>query len=453
MTSPRLLAAALAAVTALVVAGVLLTGDAPYRVHLRFTNAGLLVEGGQVKVAGRDVGEVERIALTKDGLADVTVALDSGEVVPLRRDARATIRSLGAATITNRYVDLSPGSRSAPPLDDGATLPASQTGGIVDLDAFLDTFDAGTRADLQALLSTSAELYAGSGARSFNRMLERFAPAAREVAGVTGDLAADGAQLTRLIRTADVAATRIAGRRTDLEDAIDSSARWMAAVAGEREALATTLRQAPPSLAVGRRTLDHARTAVDRLRPSLRLVPDTAKALDRFAGDVRPALRQGAPVAEELRSQLPGVRRTLAGLEPLAERAVPALEQAGKGMEGLEPIFRGLRIYAPDFVLGIVNGLAGVAASNYTRLGHYARLEFIQNPQTTIGGAFAKLLNNGPLIPGITDVRTGLTRRCPGAAAPPAKDGSSPIEVQGLCDPAHSIPLLVNEPPRRRSGG
>jgi phospholipid/cholesterol/gamma-HCH transport system substrate-binding protein len=452
MTPPRLIVTLVLVVAVVVTALVVRSGEDDYRVHLRFANAGLLVEGGQVKVAGRDVGRIDDIDLTDDGAADVTVSLHGDEVVPLRRNARATIRSLGAATITNRYIDLAPGSASAPELDDGATLPETQTAGIVDLDAFLDTFDAQARADLQALLGNSAKLYAGSGAQSFNRMLERFAPAAREVANVTGDLVADGTQLERLIRTADVATGRIAGRRTELEDAITSSATWMSAVADERAALATTLSRAPGTLRSARRTLDHARVAVDRLRPALRLVPDTARSLGRFIPDAQAALSAGAPLADDVRAQLPDVRRTLAGLKPLAQQAVPALTSAGRGMEGLRPIFRGLRIYAPDFVLGIVNGLAGVAASNYTRTGHYARLEFIQNPQTTLGGAFAKLLTNGPLLPGITDIRTGLRRRCPGADAPPAPDGSSPLDVPDLCDPADNVPALVNEPPSGRAG-
>lgn len=449
MTATRATAAvALAAVLA-ACAWLLLHDDGGYRIHAQFADAGLLVKGGEVKVAGRTVGSIADIDVAPDGVADVTLELDGDEVVPLHRGTRAQIRSLGAATITNRYVSLEPGPASLPALRDGATLPTTQTAGIVNLDALLDTFDAPTRRNLQELLGRSAELFAGSGAPAFNRMLARFAPAAREFGLAAGDLAADEAQLGRLVRGGAVAARTIATRRPELGDAIDSSARWMSAVAAQREDLVRTLERAPRALRSGRTTLADADRAVRRLRPALRAVPAAARPLDAFLTRAGPAVRDGGPVAQEIVAQLPAVRRGLRGLRRLAADGVPALRLAGQGMEDLRPIFRGLRIYAPDVVLGLINGLAGVSASNYNELGHYARLEFIQNPQTTIGGAMAKLLTGQALIPGITNVRTGLNQRCPGAAAPPSPDGSSPIAATDLCDPRQDVPQLVNEPPKQ----
>lgn len=436
-----------ALVVAVLAAVLLLRGDDGYRIHARFADAGLLVTGGEVKVAGRTVGSIGDIDIAPDGVADVTLDLHGDEVVPLHAGTRAAIRSLGAATITNRYVALSPGPASGRELADGAVLPTSQTAGIVNLDALLDTFDRRTRGNLQGLLAHSAALFAGSGTPAFNRMLERFAPATREFGLVAGDLAADQAQLGRLIATASTAARTLASRRPELRDAIDTSGTWMSAVASQREALARTLERAPAALRAGSTTLRDAGRTVTRLRPALRAVPAAAGPLTSLLEQAGPAVRDGGPVARSVTAQLPGVRRSLDGLRALAQEGVPALREAGKGMEDLQPIFRGLRIYAPDFALGIINGLAGVSASNYSELGHYARLEFIQNLQTTVGGAFAKMLTGNPLIPGITDVRTGLTARCPGADAPPAPDGSSPIHVPGLCDPDHDTPQLVNEPP------
>ncbi len=449
----RAIAAGLLAAVAVLVGVVLQSRPDDYRIHARFIDAGLLVKGGLVKVAGRSVGKIEAIDIGPRGVADITLSLHGDEVVPLHTGTRATIRSLGPATITNRYVDLAPGSPSAKALPDGGVLPTTQTAGIVNLDALLDTFDPRTRSNLQSLLANSSKIFTGSGAASFNRMLARFSPAARDLGLVAGDLEADQTQLVRLIRTARTAASTVASRRPDLRDAIDTSGVWLGAVARRREALESTLEHAPAALAAGGRTLARAQQTVYKLRPALRAGPGAARPLDRFIGQARPALRDGGAVADQVRAQLPDLRRSIDGLTPLAEQAVPALNAAGEGMADLEPIFRGLRIYAPDFALGIINGLAGVSASNYGRFGHYARLEFIQNLQTTLGGALAKLLTGGPLIPGITDVRTGLTDRCPGADAPPSADGSSPIHVEGLCDPADDTPALVNRPPGAASKG
>jgi hypothetical protein len=98
-------------------------------------------------------------------------------------------------------------------------------------------------------------------------------------------------------------------------------------------------------------------------------------------------------------------------------------------------------------VLGILGGLVGAGAYNYNRWGHYERLDFIQPPQTSLTGVFSDLLTKQPLIPGILDIRTKQTRRCPGGNVPPAIDGSSPwVPDASLCDPAQSIPASVNEP-------
>src|SRR6202043_144804 len=101
------------------------------------------------------------------------------------------------------------------------------------------------------------------------------------------------------------------------------------------------------------------------------------------------------------------------------------------------PIVRAARFYGSDFVLGILGGLVGAGASNYSRWGHYERIDFINPPQTVIGGAGSNLLSGVPLLPGIINIRTHLFRRCPGGNVPPAVDGSTPwIPDASLCTPS-----------------
>jgi hypothetical protein len=98
-------------------------------------------------------------------------------------------------------------------------------------------------------------------------------------------------------------------------------------------------------------------------------------------------------------------------------------------------------------VLGILNGLVGAGSYNYSRWGHYERLDFIQPPQTAVSGLGANLLPSVPLVPGIINIKTRLLRRCPGGNVPPAIDGSSPwIPDPTLCTPSQDIPASVNQP-------
>jgi phospholipid/cholesterol/gamma-HCH transport system substrate-binding protein len=438
------LAALAASVTAV---AVLLLGGADYRVHARFQNASGLVKGGLVEVAGRKVGTVSKMTVTADGEADVLLSLDDDSVTPLRDGTRATVRALGQAGITSHYVDLSPGPVSARELPDGGVLPTTQTTSMVNLDALLDSFGPVQRTNLRRLIASSADVFAGSGASTFNDMLGRVDPAMREVAATTEQIAGDRASLERVITAGDSAASAIASRRTDLQEALANTTRALEGVAHQRAALADLLDRTPSALAVADRTLADASSAVTALRPTLHDVPAAARPLATLLHRLREVLPEATPVVRRLNDQLPDLRRGLAGLRPLRRPAVRALRSAARALNVARPIVRGARIYGSDFVLGILGGLIGAGAYNHDRWGHYERLDFVQPLQASIGGLGSELLSKHPLIPGILDLRTHQLRRCPGGNVPPAIDGSSPwVADPALCDPSQDIPASVNEP-------
>lgn len=440
----RLLAAAAIVVVIAAVAYILLSGSS-YTIHARFADSGDLVAGGSVKVAGRKVGTVDDIGVTPDGQADVKLSIDSS-VAPLHEGTRATIRALGQAGVANRYVDLSPGPADAPKLRSGSVLPASQTSGIVNLDAVLDSFGPAQRRSVEQLIAQGAHVYAGSGARYFNDMVSRLDPAMKELAGMWSELGADRAQIAQVIRTGSAAARAIASRRPDLEAAVSNTATALSAIARERAPLADALHRAPAVLDQARTTLADAGSAVDALRPALRDVPAAAPSLRGFVQRVTATLPKATPVVRQLRSELPGLTGSLAGLAPLAPVAVTALRSAGKALDVARPIARAARFYGSDLILGVFAGLAGVATANYDRWGHYARLEFTQPYQTSLGGPLSGLLAK-PLLPSLFNLRTHLTRRCPGGNTPPAPDGSSPWNQDSvICDPSEDVPASVNTP-------
>ena len=104
-----------AAVTALVLAIVvvsivLLGGGGGYELRAQFSNASQLVKGAQVHVAGRPVGTVTEIRLTENGLAEVVMEISDEDAPPMRRGARAQIRTGGLAGVANRFVVLRAGA-------------------------------------------------------------------------------------------------------------------------------------------------------------------------------------------------------------------------------------------------------------------------------------------------------------------------------------------------------
>ncbi len=425
-----------------------LTQSGGYEIRAQFYNAGQLVEGGEVRVAGRVVGSIEEVALGDDQLADVTLKITDGDITPLHHGARAQIRALGAAGIANRYINLEPGSQSAAELAEGATLPPSQTDGIVELDSLLAVFKPKVRADFETLVTESAGAFAGSSDRHWNSMLAKLDPALAQVDGVLADVTSDQAQLSRLIHMGSETATAIASRRQDLVTAVGTSAEWMSAIADQREHLAGALDNAPPALTSATRTLAKADGAIAELQPALPSVERAAKPLAGVLEGTTATLPRATPIVRDLTGQLPAVNKSLRRLDTLERPLRGAFRQAGPAFRGMTPILDGFRVYSVDIAIGLVNGLAALVGGNYNLQGHYLHANFAQSPQTIGTTPLVDLLSAKELIPGLIGARTDLTRTCPGGLTPPAPDGSSPVHDRpDLCDPEDSMPAYVNDPP------
>lgn len=434
------------AVATAVVASSLLSGANEYRLHARFADAGQLIEGAAVRIAGRKAGTVERLELTADGQVDATLSVGASDA-PLHVGTHARIRATGQAGLANRYVELTPGPMATPALRNGATLSTAWTDGIVDLDALFDVMDPRMRSAVRRLVAGATQVFAGSGSSTFNAMLRRMDPAMTAVASVSTDLSADEHALRTLVRDSSIAAAALAHRRVALERSVERSAGALQAIAQRRDDLAATLRETGPALIAARTTLRNVASTTQRLRPTLRDLPPAAAPLRDALRTATPAMRAARPVFTELRRQLPDLRAGFALVRRVAGPIIAALQATGRAAGDSAHIVRGLRIYGADFVLGVTNGLAGIITSNYNRVGHYGRLNFVENPQTVAAGAPAGLLSQVPLVPGVLSTRTGITALCPGGNQPPAPDGSNRVVVdRALCDPAQSIPASVNEP-------
>jgi phospholipid/cholesterol/gamma-HCH transport system substrate-binding protein len=444
---PARIVAAVALIVAVgVVAVLILFGGGSYTIKAQFTDASGLVTGDSVELGGAPVGSVADIGLTPDGQAVITLSITDSSITPLRRDTRATVRQLGQAGLTNHYVALSPGPAGAPALRSGATLPTAQTSALVNLDEILDSFGPQQRQNLQQLISASDGIYAGSGAKQFNGMLGEFDPALVQLNSFTSQLAGDRGAIANVIQTGASTASALASRSPQLTSAIQHTATTLNAVASQNSSLSDDFLRAPAVLRQARRTLADAGTAVTALRPALKDVPPAAYPLDGFLRKVDATLPAAVPVVSKLDNEIPNLRRTFDGLTALRPSAVGALNSAATALRAARPILTVFRYYGSDLILGVFAGLAGLATANYDRWGHYARLEFTQPYQSSLGGPLSSLLSK-PILPSLFNLRTGLTRRCPGGNAPPAPDGSNPwILPSSICTPADDVPLSVDFP-------
>lgn len=105
-----------------------------YDVNVYFDSATGLAKDVQVEIAGVEVGRVRKISL-ENGKALVVLRINSD--VRLRKDAKAIIRTKGI--LGDKYVELTQGSPSVPPLKEGDRI--VKTVPTTDMDSLMITLD------------------------------------------------------------------------------------------------------------------------------------------------------------------------------------------------------------------------------------------------------------------------------------------------------------------------
>ena len=252
----------------------LFTTDPSPELVAYFRDVGDLVEKGTVQVADVEVGSVQEIDLvTENGemLARVTMSIDEGERIPAD-GLRAVVRQ--TSLLGEQFVELVPGPQAAPYL--GATqvtIPVERTDRIVDVETFLG--------DVSAFVG-------GGGLEDRGR---RFGETIEELEKFTSVLA---------------------GRRFDVEAAIDGLASAGSTLAANRDTLGSFL----DSLADANALLAEQGDELTRLFSSLRrfgtvnarFLTRHEDAIDRQFRALRPILGGLAGAQGELRVDIAQLR-------------------------------------------------------------------------------------------------------------------------------------------------
>ncbi|HEV2754664.1 MAG TPA: MCE family protein [Actinomycetota bacterium] len=195
----------------------LFTTDPSPELVAYFRDVGDLVEKGTVQVADVEVGSVQEIDLVMEGgemLARVTMSIDEGERIPAE-GLRAVVRQ--TSLLGEQFVELVPGPHSPPYLGAAqATIPVERTDRIVDIETFLGDVSAfvggGGLEDLNSFTHAQALILEDRG--------RRFGETIEELEKFTSVLA---------------------GRRFDIEAAIDGLASAGSTLAANRDTLGSFL--------------------------------------------------------------------------------------------------------------------------------------------------------------------------------------------------------------------
>lgn len=268
----------------------------PAEVTAVFANTPPLQAGTAVRIAGVNVGEVSKVEAVggSSPATKVTMKLKD-DALPLHDDATFKVRPR-IFFEGNNFIDVHPGSPSAPVADDNHEFPVTQTAAPVQIDQVLGTFQTDTRKGLQRLLSGYGDALNGkplpgedeaSGAdpatvgktagQSLNASLNDAPEALRGTAIVNQALlGTEMHDLSKLVGSSQKVFAALSSNESQLQDLLVNWNVTFGALAAEQDNLRETIALLPQVLEAANPALDNLNAAFPSTRAwALEMVPGT----------------------------------------------------------------------------------------------------------------------------------------------------------------------------------
>lgn len=372
----RLLAfAGLVAVLVAVIVVIASRGPA-HRVFAAFDQAENVVSGLQVRVAGVPVGSIGSERL-QDGHAVLELDISDSRVWPLRLGTVARLRFGPTAGYAVRYVQLTPGPFSAPPLPDGSLLTPASTQTPVEVDDLLRVLDRQGRAAVRSYLSASERALAGRG-EQLGATIGAASGTAGALAQVSDELARSRSAVSALVSAGARVTATLSQRDGDLQSAVSGLAGTFSELADRQSATLATLRRLPTTLALARSTLAKADPSIDLLHQVATVLAPAARQLRLTSLPLSDTLTEVRRITPSLITALahgvrdePAISGVLGELGPFAVSLGDVLARA-------RPMLACIRPYTPELA-GVLSTWAGYS-KDYDSLGHFARAELQVSP-------------------------------------------------------------------------
>jgi phospholipid/cholesterol/gamma-HCH transport system substrate-binding protein len=289
--------------------------SSPFTLNAEFQTAQAVTPGqGQtVRVSGVQIGQIGGVTL-KNGMADVTMQIDDKYKHLVHTDASALLRP--KTGLKDMFIEITPGSKSAPVAKPGWTMPVSNTNPDVNTDEILGSLDGDTRQYLALLVNGAGQGLKGKGGTELAQVFARFEPTHRDLARVNKAVAVRGRDLQTLVDSLRRLNDALATKQGQLVQLVDSSAKVFHAFASEDTNITRTVRDLPGTLAQTTATLQKVTTfarilgpASTNLLPAARAIPAANAALVKLAipstpivkSQIRPFVIASRPTVRQLK--------------------------------------------------------------------------------------------------------------------------------------------------------
>ena len=415
-----------------------------------FTSANSIRLNSPVRIAGVNVGTVKKVE-GQPGTNNAVVTMemkDSG--LPIHKDAELKIRPR-IFLEGNFFVDLEPGTPSAPTISDGDTIAVDQTATPVQFDQFLTSLQQDTRRSLQTTLvefgkTLTAKPTAAqdadqppstkglTAAQALNSAIVYGVPALRDSAVTQTALQGERPDdLTGIVRGLAGVGRQLAPRERQLGELVENFNTTMAAFAAEQ----APLRQSVALLGPTVKTAYSAFGSLDEALPSVRAftlaitpgIAETQATIDAVTPWIPPARKLVSQ--EQLGGLLDNLQPATASLAKATAESIPLLEQGGL----LARCFNDVILPVGDVKLDdgtfstgkpnyqefwyAVTGQAG-EGQNIDGNGRYIRAQ-AGGGANLVGLSGGTLTSKQPLFGNLTGKPLGTKPAWPGAALPPQK--------------------------------
>jgi ABC-type transporter Mla subunit MlaD len=341
-----------------------------------FHNADNVTSRTVVRVNGIEVGRVQKVEPGSDPYTTSTVVMRiTDPSVRLHTDASAQVRW---RTIFGglMYIDLRPGSPTAPPLT--GPIPASRTSHQVEFDQLLEVYRGQGAQQQRNMFHGLRGTFADP--QGIGRTINTLSPSLRTVAhgleplqGVdTGDLAGAVAATASTVRGLD--------NVTALQHLISGAEQTLAVTAGQRSQLGQTLALSPPSLQstfttmrMLRTTLTHLDPVAAELRPGARELTSAASAATAALDELHTVLTQAHPLLTAAGPTFRALRAASTTGTPLMNALAPTVTRT---LQNLIPFLNsrdfGTKLAVYEMIGPFWSDLAA-AAGGYDAVGYRIR--------------------------------------------------------------------------------
>jgi phospholipid/cholesterol/gamma-HCH transport system substrate-binding protein len=254
----------------------MLFGVGEYRVTIQLPEAGGIYQRGNVTYRGTEVGRIEDVRLTDDGV-EATLVLRSNQSIPADLDAEVHSQS----AVGEQFIALLPRSGDGPTLQDGDVIPMDRTTVPTDVNTLLDATNRGLQAIPGDNLKTAVdEAYIAIG--GLGPEIQRF------VKGSTALAIDSRANLNELTTLIDQSKP-VLDSQTDTGDSIQAWASHLATISGQLRdqdaAVEGVITRGSPAA-------DEVRALLDRFQPTLPVLLANLVSVGEVAITYQPNLEQ-----------------------------------------------------------------------------------------------------------------------------------------------------------------